>query len=65
VGILHHVTGEHAWECKHGPLLDNRDKELIESGSVAHDRLAEIILDEHWLKVVPKDLNFRYITYFI
>ncbi|XP_042602788.1 uncharacterized protein LOC122141038 [Cyprinus carpio] len=62
VGVLHHVTGEHTWalgECKHGPLLDDRDKELIESGSVAHERLAEIILDERWLKVVPKYLNFR------
>ncbi|XP_059400179.1 uncharacterized protein LOC132131987 [Carassius carassius] len=62
VGVLHHVTGEHTWalgECKHGPLLNDRDKELIESGSVAHERLAEIILDERWLKVVPKYLNFR------
>ncbi|XP_065109333.2 uncharacterized protein [Paramisgurnus dabryanus] len=62
VGLLHHVTGEHTWalgECQHGPLLDSREKDWIESGSVAHERLAEIILDERWLKVVPKYLRFR------
>ncbi|KAL0973462.1 hypothetical protein UPYG_G00204060 [Umbra pygmaea] len=62
MALLHHVTGEHTWalgECQHGPLVERREKEWIESGSVAHDRLTEIILDGHWLKGVPKYLRFR------
>ncbi|KAL1020965.1 hypothetical protein UPYG_G00006970 [Umbra pygmaea] len=53
MALLHHVTGEHTWalgECQHGPLVERREKEWIESGSVAHDRLTEIILDGRWLK---------------
>lgn len=68
MGLLHHVTGEHTWalgECQLGPLLESREKEWIESGSVAHERLAEIILDERWVKVVPKFLHFRYINYLL
>ncbi|XP_073711935.1 uncharacterized protein [Misgurnus anguillicaudatus] len=62
VGLLHHVTGEHAWAlgaCDHGPLLEQRDKEWFEKGSKAHQTLTRIILDARWLKNVHKFLPFR------
>ncbi|KAK1891048.1 S-adenosylmethionine decarboxylase proenzyme [Dissostichus eleginoides] len=61
-GLLHHVTGEHSWAlgaCKHGPLLESREKEWIQQGSVAHQRLTDIILGARWLKNVHKYLRFR------
>ncbi|XP_037623771.1 uncharacterized protein LOC119487169 [Sebastes umbrosus] len=61
-GLLHHVTGEHEWAlgaCHHGPLSDNRDKEWIEKGSVAHRALIEIVLNARWLGEVVKYLGFR------
>lgn len=63
-GLLHHVTGEHEWAlgaCHHGPLSDNRDKEWIEKGSVAHRALIEIVLNARWLGEVVKYLGFRYV----
>lgn len=63
-GLLHHVTGEHEWAldaCHHGPLTDDRDKEWIQKGSVAHDALSEIVLNESWLREVEKYLSFRYV----
>lgn len=62
IGLLHHVTGEHEWaldSCQHGPLVDERDKDWIQKGSVAHEALKEIILNERWLHQVPKYLHFR------
>lgn len=62
IGLLHHVTGEHEWSldaCQHGPLEEHRDKGWIEKGSVAHQALSEIILNERWLKDVHKYLHFR------
>lgn len=64
VGLLHHVTGEHAWalgECDHAPLVEQRDKEWIEKGSKAHQTLTRIVLDARWLKNVHKYLNFRFV----
>ncbi|KAI4820065.1 hypothetical protein KUCAC02_028057 [Chaenocephalus aceratus] len=61
-GLLHHVTGEHSWAlgaCHHGPLLKSREKEWIQQGSVAHQRLTDIILEARWLKNVHKYLRFR------
>ncbi|KAF3833297.1 hypothetical protein F7725_026962 [Dissostichus mawsoni] len=61
-GLLHHVTGEHSWAlgaCHHGPLLESREKEWIQQGSVAHQRLTDIILGARWLKNVHKYLRFR------
>ncbi|KAK0143364.1 hypothetical protein N1851_018511 [Merluccius polli] len=61
-GILHHVTGVHEWAlgaCHHGPLSENRDKDWIQKGSVAHDALNEVVLDERWLREVVKFLGFR------
>ncbi|KAI4823786.1 hypothetical protein KUCAC02_012355, partial [Chaenocephalus aceratus] len=61
-GLLHHVTGEHSWAlgaCHHGPLLESREKEWIQQGSVAHQSLTDIILNAHWLKNVLKYLRFR------
>ncbi|KAM4584545.1 uncharacterized protein PAE49_004061 isoform 2-T2 [Odontesthes bonariensis] len=61
VGLLHHVTGEQ-WSldaCQHGSLNDERDKDWIQKGSVAHEALSEIILNERWLHQVPKYLHFR------
>lgn len=63
IGLLHHVTGKHEWSldaCQHGPLEEHRDKGWIEKGSVAHQALSEIILNERWLKDVHKYLHFRY-----
>ncbi|KAG7244524.1 hypothetical protein INR49_029543 [Caranx melampygus] len=42
IGLLHHVTGEHEWSldaCQHGPLEEDREKEWMEKGSVAHEAL--------------------------
>ncbi|XP_028298168.1 uncharacterized protein LOC114460470 [Gouania willdenowi] len=61
-GLLHHVTGKHSWAlgaCHHGPLIENSEKELIKSHSVAHQKLSLIVLDGRWLKKVHKYLNFR------
>uniref|UniRef100_UPI0037E704BE uncharacterized protein n=1 Tax=Semicossyphus pulcher TaxID=241346 RepID=UPI0037E704BE len=61
-GLLHHVTGEHVWAlgaCQHGPLVEDREKEWIQKGSVAHQRLTEVVLDARWLKSVHKYLHFR------
>ncbi|XP_065133775.1 uncharacterized protein [Paramisgurnus dabryanus] len=61
-GLLHHVTGEHAWAlgaCQHGPLVEDREKEWIQKGSVAHQRLTEVVLDARWLKSIHKYLHFR------
>lgn len=68
VGLLHHVTGEHAWAlgaCDHGPLLEQRDKEWFEKGSKAHQTLTRIILDARWLKNVHKFLHFRFVQLYI
>lgn len=54
-GVLHYVRGRHEWflgACHHDPLSDNRDKEWIQKGSVAHDALTEIVLNERWLREV-------------
>lgn len=62
IGLLHHVTGEHEWAldaCQHGPLADERDKDWIPKGSVAHEALMEIVLNERWLQQVPRYLHFR------
>ncbi|XP_073716032.1 uncharacterized protein [Misgurnus anguillicaudatus] len=62
IGVLHHVTGEHVWAldaCQHGPLADEREKEWIPKGSVAHDALSDIVLNGRWLKQVHKYLRFR------
>lgn len=64
-GLLHHVTGEHAWAlgaCQHGPLVEDREKEWIQKGSVAHQRLTEVVLDARWLKSIHKYLHFRYFS---
>ncbi|XP_062379106.1 uncharacterized protein LOC134067711 isoform X2 [Sardina pilchardus] len=61
-GLLHHVTGEHEWAlgaCHHGPLEDSREKDWIQQGSLAHQRLREIILEARWLKNIVKYLRFR------
>ncbi|KAK5909301.1 hypothetical protein CesoFtcFv8_003245 [Champsocephalus esox] len=61
-GLVHHVTGEHAWAlgaCHHGPLLESREKEWIQQGSVAHQSLTDIILNARWLKNVYTYLRFR------
>lgn len=62
MGILHHVTGVHAWAlgaCHHEPLEESTDKDWIQEGSLAHQRLREIILQDRWLKNVQKYLRFR------
>lgn len=62
IGLLHHVTGEHSWalgSCHHGPLSETRERNWIESNSVAHQKLTELILDARWLKDIPKYLHFR------
>ncbi|XP_073341823.1 uncharacterized protein [Pagrus major] len=61
-GLLHHVSGTHAWAlgaCHHGPLVEDREKTWIEKNSVAHQRLREVVLDARWLKNVHKYLHFR------
>ncbi|XP_077065699.1 uncharacterized protein LOC143718569 [Siphateles boraxobius] len=61
-GLLHHVTGVHSWAlgfCHHGPLVEQREKHLIDPNSVAHQRLSEVVLDARWLKNIPKYLHFR------
>lgn len=42
-------------------MTDDRDKEWIQKGSVAHDALSEIVLNESWLREVEKYLSFRYV----
>lgn len=61
-GLLNHVTGEHEWPLDAGqrPSGERRDKAWIENGSVAHQALSEIILNQRWLKEVHKYLHFRY-----
>ncbi|KAK0141127.1 hypothetical protein N1851_021867 [Merluccius polli] len=62
VGLLHHVTGEHEWAlcaCRHGPLVDSREKDWIVKNSPAQQKLREIILDIRWLKNVHLYLPFR------
>ena len=52
-GLLHHVTGEHEWAlgaCRHGPLVDSREKDWIVKNSPAQQKLREIIMDIRWLK---------------
>ncbi|KAM4736945.1 uncharacterized protein FYW61_004575 isoform 2-T3 [Anableps anableps] len=61
-GLLNHVTGEHEWPLdggQHGPSEERRDEGWIEKGSVAHQALSEIVLNECWLKEVHKYLHFR------
>ncbi|CAK6982085.1 PREDICTED: uncharacterized protein LOC106529025%2C partial, partial [Scomber scombrus] len=61
IGLLHHVTGEHEWSldaCQHGPLEEEREKEWLGKGSLAHEVLSEIVLSERWLKEVHKYLHF-------
>ncbi len=60
--VLHHVVGELTWVfggCEHTPLTDNRDKPWMQKDSKAHLKLAEVILNECWLKSVYKYLTFR------
>ncbi|XP_056450124.1 uncharacterized protein LOC130385575 [Gadus chalcogrammus] len=62
VGLLHHVTGEHEWAlgaCRHGPLVDSREKDWIVKNSPAQQKLREIIMDIRWLKNVHLYLPFR------
>ena len=62
IGLLHHVANEHEWPLDarlHGPVEADPHKEWIKKGSTAHEALTEIILNERWLKDVPKYLNFR------
>ncbi|XP_054912742.1 uncharacterized protein LOC129377041 [Poeciliopsis prolifica] len=60
-GLLNHVTGEHEWPLHAGqrPSGDRRDQAWIENGSVAHQALSEIILNQRWLREVHKYLHFR------
>ncbi|XP_073727771.1 uncharacterized protein [Misgurnus anguillicaudatus] len=50
-GLLQHVTGVHQWflgACSHGPLEADRNKAWIPKGSVAHQKLRQIVLDARW-----------------
>ncbi|XP_043978933.1 uncharacterized protein LOC122834391 isoform X3 [Gambusia affinis] len=60
-GLLNHVTGEQEWPLDAGqrPSGERRDKVWIENGSVAHQALSEVILNQRWLKEVHKYLHFR------
>ncbi|XP_055003986.1 uncharacterized protein LOC129407298 [Boleophthalmus pectinirostris] len=61
-GLLHHVTGVHQWyfgSCHYDPLESEMNKPLIPKGSVAHQRLRDLVLDSRWLKTVTKFLSFR------
>ncbi|XP_056433452.1 uncharacterized protein LOC130371638 [Gadus chalcogrammus] len=63
VGVLHHVRNEHVWAtgcCEHEPLDgDSRDKPWIVQGSACHKALTAIVLENRFLNLVKKFLNFR------
>lgn len=68
-GLVHHVVNEHQWasgngiiegRCKHGPQMDEREKEWLEKGSKPHTEMCRIILDKKFLRNIPYFLQFRY-----
>eukprot|EP00064_Thunnus_orientalis_P012851 superscaffoldBa00002016_g12887 len=62
IGLLHHVRGEHVWSLDafhHGPLVESREQ-WIQKGSLAPQRLTELILDARWLRNIYKYQSFRY-----
>ncbi|XP_006137905.1 uncharacterized protein LOC102457766 isoform X2 [Pelodiscus sinensis] len=67
-GLVHHVVNEHQWasgngiikeRCKHGPQMDEREKEWLEKGSKPHTEMCRIILDKKFLRNIPYFLQFR------
>ncbi|CAB4037439.1 Hypothetical predicted protein, partial [Paramuricea clavata] len=63
LGVLHHIAGEHEWvdgECEHGPLVATEvDKTYLDKNSKAFESLRKVILDQKFLKSLPKYVTFR------
>ncbi|CAB4044269.1 Hypothetical predicted protein, partial [Paramuricea clavata] len=62
LGVLHHIAGEHDWvdgEYEHGPLVANEvDKTYLDKNSNAIESLRKVILDQKFLKGLPKYVTF-------
>lgn len=70
-GVLHHVINEHEWhftidgrqgKCDHGPLEDAATPWLT-SGSPAHEKLREIIMNKRFMKSMPYFSEFLHTGY--
>lgn len=67
--LIHHVVNEHEWvlpycspgsfQCDHGPLEDDGDKEWLVKDGPAHTALRKIIMDKRFMNKIHYYLNFR------
>ena len=73
--MLHHVSNKHEWilgdgvgpaKCDHEPLEnEERDKKWLESGSLPHVSLRQVILKTRFVNTLEYFVNFRYVLLYI